>query len=149
MRGHASRIARGVEILYFSLDDSHPVLRKHLDDGGRAVYLHQRSVVLASEGEERRLLDERAMPVSMNGVARLISEGALSASPQPGRLHCKLDAHEAIRFALRMCSPGDVLIFGCGSSLSELIEAIRPDMPLLAEKITADIAYDGVPCCIK
>lgn len=138
-----------MEILYFSLDDSHPVLRKHLDDGGRAVYLHQRSVVLASEGEERRLLDERAMPVSMNGVARLISEGALSASPQPGRLHCKLDAHEAIRFALRMCSPGDVLIFGCGSSLSELIEAIRPDMPLLAEKITADIAYDGVPCCIK
>jgi hypothetical protein len=33
-----------------------------------------------------------------------------------------------------------VLIFGCGSSLSELIEAIRPDMPQLAEKITADIS---------
>ncbi|ATQ79135.1 cyanophycin synthetase [Massilia violaceinigra] len=259
----ASRIAPSVEILYFSLDDSHPVLRKHLADGGRAVYLHQRSVVLANGGEEQRLLDERAMPVSMNGVARynvanalaaaaalaaagfdnstivaglssfvsdgknnplrsnvfdiggvqvvvdfahncaaygalsemargmaagqivgvvsapgdrrdqdlreigqvcaagfdtvvvyesesrgrpegetarLISEGAQSASPEPGRLHCKLDAHEAIRFALRMCSPGDMLIFGCGSSLSELIEAIRPDMPLLAEKITADIA---------
>ncbi|MDQ1924818.1 cyanophycin synthetase [Massilia pseudoviolaceinigra] len=259
----ASRLAPGVEILYFSLDDSHPVLRKHLAGGGRAVYLHQRSVVLANGGEEQRLMDERAMPVSMNGVARynvanalaaaaalvaagfdnntivaglssfvsdgknnplrsnvfdiggvqvvvdfahncaaygalsemargmaagqivgvvsapgdrrdqdlrdigqvcaagfdtvvvyesesrgrpegetarLISEGALSASPEPGRLHCKLDAHEAIRFALRMCSPGDMLIFGCGSSLSELIEAIRPDMPLLAEKITADIA---------
>ncbi|QPI53359.1 cyanophycin synthetase [Massilia antarctica] len=259
----AGRMAPGVEILYFSLDDSHPVLRQHLAGGGRAVYLRQRNVVLAHGRHEQRLLDERAMPVSMNGVARynvanalaasaalvaagfhteaivaglstfvsdgknnplrsnvfdiggvqvvvdfahncaaygalsemargmaagqivgvvsapgdrrdqdlrdigqvcaagfdtvvvyesesrgrpagetarLIAEGARSASPEPGRLHCQLDAHEAIRFALRMCSPGDVLIFGCGSSLSELIEAIRPDMPLLAEKITADIA---------
>ncbi|HEX8609910.1 MAG TPA: cyanophycin synthetase [Telluria sp.] len=259
----ARRVAPGVEILYFSLDASHPVLLRHLAEGGRAVFLHGRSVVLASGEIRQRLLDERAMPVSLNGVARynvanalaaaaalaaagfgneaivaglssfvsdgknnplrsnvfdiggvqvvvdfahnsaaygalsemargmaagqivgvvsapgdrrdrdlreigqvcaagfdtvvvyesesrgrpagetarLISEGAASASPEPGRLHCRLDAHEAIRFALRMCSPGDVLIFGCGSSLSELIEAIRPDMPQLAEKITADIA---------
>ncbi|WP_308624814.1 cyanophycin synthetase [Massilia rubra] len=259
----ASRIAPGVEILYFSLDASHPVLLAHLAGGGRAVFLHERGVVLASGASRQRLLDERAMPVSMNGVARynvanalaaaaalaaagfandsivaglssfvsdgknnplrsnlfdiggvqvvvdfahncaaygalsemargmaagqivgvvsapgdrrdgdlrqigqvcaagfdtvvvyesesrgrpagetarLICEGAASASPEAGRLHCRLDAHEAIRFALRMCSPGDVLIFGCGSSLSELIEAIRPDMPQLAEKITADIA---------
>ncbi|NHZ39379.1 cyanophycin synthetase [Massilia sp. CCM 8693] len=261
----ARRLAPGVEILYFSLDAGHPVLRQHLADGGRAVFLRQRCVVLASGGAEQRLLDERAMPVSMNGVARynvanalaaaaalaaagfgndaivaglssfvsdgknnplrsnvfdiggvqvvvdfahncaaygalsemargmaagqivgvvsapgdrrdrdlreigqvcaagfdtvvvyesesrgrpagetarLISEGAASASPEPGRLHCRLDAHEAIRFALRMCSPGDVLIFGCGSSLSELIEAIRPDMPQLAQKISAELALD-------
>jgi len=53
-------------------------------------------------------------------------------------LHCKLDVHRAIRFGLAMCHPGDVLVFGCASSLSELIEAIRPDMPEIAERIAAD-----------
>ena len=37
-----------------------------------------------------------------------------------------------------MCEAGDVMVFGCVSSLSELIEAIRPDMPEIAERIAAE-----------
>jgi cyanophycin synthetase len=73
-------------------------------------------------------------------TAHLIVEGAKSGSSEPGLLHIQLDVHQAIRFGLRMCKPGDVLVFGCGSSLSELVEAIRPDMPLVAEKIMEEVA---------
>jgi cyanophycin synthetase len=77
-------------------------------------------------------------------TARLIAEGAGSGSSEPDklhmRLHSQLDVHQAIRLGLRMCEPGDVLVFGCGSSLSELVEAIRPDLPLLAQKITEEVA---------
>lgn len=45
---------------------------------------------------------------------------ARGALPQAERLHCRRD----------------VLVFGCGSSLSELIEAIHPELPRVAEKIT-------------
>jgi cyanophycin synthetase len=259
----ASRLAPGVEVLYFAMDCDHPVLLRHLELGGRAVYLQERMLVVAGGGKHETLLDERAMPVSIGGLARYnvanalaaacallaagfdhqaiaaglqtfvsdgkhnplrsnvfdiegvkvvvdfahncaaygalsemargmtagqivgvvsapgdrrdadlreigtvcaagfdtvvvyesesrgraqgetaghIVDGARAASPEPGRLHCKLDVHEAIRLGLKLCKSGDVLVFGCGSSLSELIEAIRPEMPRLAEKITAEVA---------
>ena len=34
--------------------------------------------------------------------------------------------------------PGDVLVFGCGSSLSELIEAVRPESPEIAERLIVE-----------
>jgi cyanophycin synthetase len=33
-----------------------------------------------------------------------------------------------------------VLVFGCGSSISELTEAIRPNAPQVAERIEAALA---------
>jgi len=71
-------------------------------------------------------------------TARLLTQGAREGGALHGRLHCKLDVHRAIRFGLAMCEPGDVMVFGCASSLSELIEAIRPDMPEIAERIAAE-----------
>ncbi|KAB8044255.1 Mur ligase family protein [Janthinobacterium aquaticum] len=71
-------------------------------------------------------------------TARLLAQGAREGGALHGRLHCKLDVHRAIRFGLAMCEPGDVMVFGCASSLSELIEAIRPDMPEIAERIAAE-----------
>jgi cyanophycin synthetase len=259
----ASRVADGVEVVYFSMDSQNPVLLEHLAQGGRAVYLQDRMLVLAWDGQHQALLDEREMPVSIDGLARynvanalaasaalaaagfdraaivaglrsfvsdgktnplrsnvfdiegikvvvdfahnraaygalaemargmaagqivgvvsapgdrrdqdlrdigavcaagfdsvvvyesenrgrpegatahLIVEGAKSGSSEPGLLHMQRDVHQAIRFGLRMCKPGDVLVFGCGSSLSELVEAIRPDMPLVAEKIMEEVA---------
>ena len=259
----ARRLAPGVEVLYFAMDCDCPVLVRHLAQGGRAVYLQERMLVVAGGGGHEALLDERAMPVSIDGLARynvanalaaaaallaagfgngaiaaglrtfvsdgksnplrsnvfdiegvkvvvdfahncaaygalsemargmaagqivgvvsapgdrrdgdlrdigkvcaagfdtvvvyesesrgraegetagLIEEGARSASPQEGRLHCRLDVHEAIRHGPSLCKPGDVLVFGCGSSLSELIEAIRPGLPQVAEKIAEEVA---------
>jgi cyanophycin synthetase len=259
----ASRLSEGVEVVYFSMDAENPVLVEHLENGGRAVYLADRLLVLAHRGHHQPLLDERDMPASVGGLARfnvanalaasaalaasgfdraaivaglssfvsdgkhnplrcnvfdiegvkvvvdfahnraaygalaemargmtarqivgvvsapgdrrdqdlrdigavcaagfdsvivyesesrgrpagetarLIAEGAGGGASESSKLYSQLDVHHAIRLGLRMCKPGDVLVFGCGSSLSELVEAIRPDLPLLAEKITEETA---------
>jgi cyanophycin synthetase len=73
-------------------------------------------------------------------TARLLTAGARNADAHHGRLHCKLDVRRAIRFALGMCQPGDVMVLGCGSSMSELIDALRPDLPAVAERIATEIA---------
>ena len=71
-------------------------------------------------------------------TAALIMAGARSAGIAEEQLYCRLDVHEAIRFGLSLCRPGDVLVFGCGSSLSELIEAVRPQSPEIAARLTVE-----------
>ncbi|WP_305823134.1 cyanophycin synthetase [Massilia brevitalea] len=250
-----------VEVLYFALDADNPVLLRHLESGGRGVYLQDNTVVLATDARHEALVDVRQMPVSLNGCARynianaLAATAALAASgfgnPEivagmrsfvsdskhnplrsnlfdvdgvtvivdyahncaayaalaetaramtPGRvvgvvaapgdrrdadlvdigrtcaagfdelvvyetenrgraagsvadllvqgarlgriagdhLLCELDVHKAIRAGLALCQPGDVLVFGCGSSISELTEALRPTKPEIARRIEAE-----------
>ncbi|NGZ86243.1 cyanophycin synthetase [Duganella aceris] len=257
----AAQLRSGVELLYFSLDAENPELLRHLEQGGRAVYLQDSMAILADGERHQMLLDVRRMPVTLSGAARynvanalaaaaaltaagftpeqvvqglasfvsdgrsnplrsnifdvngikvvvdfahngaaymalsemargmtagkvvgvvsvpgdrrdedlvqigkvcaagfddlviyesenrgraqgetarLLTNGARSADVDTGRLHCKLDVHRAIRFGLGMCKPGDVLVFGCGSSMSELIEALRPEMPAIAERIASE-----------
>jgi cyanophycin synthetase len=259
----AAQLRTGVELLYFSLDAENPELLRHLEQGGRAVYLQDHMAILADSERHQLLLDARRMPVTLRGharynianalaaaaaltasgftpeqvteglasfvsdgrsnplrsnifdingvkvivdfahngaayaalaemargmaggkvvgvvsvpgdrrdedlhqigkicaagfdalviyesenrgrdqgeTARLLTSGARSAGVDTARLHCKLDVHRAIRFGLGMCRPGDVLVFGCGSSMSELIEAIRPEMPAIAERIATETA---------
>jgi cyanophycin synthetase len=254
----ASSLADGVEVLYFSLDADNPVLLRHLENGGRAVYLEDNTMVLANDARHEALLDVRSMPVTLKGAARyniansLAAAAALAASGfendeiadglrsfvsdwknnplrsnvfdvdgvtvifdyahntaayaalaetaramTPGRLvgvvaapgdrrdadlvdigatcasgfdelviyetenrgraagsvaarllegvrlakfeedHLQviLDVHEAIRAGLARCDKGDVLVFGCGSDISELLEAIRPTSPEAARRI--------------
>lgn len=73
---------------------------------------------------------------ALGDTARLLTCGVRSAKAK-GRLHCKLDAQRAIRFGLGMCKPGDVLVCGCGASLQTLIEALRPAMPAVAQRLAA------------
>jgi cyanophycin synthetase len=254
----ASSLADGVEVLYFSLDADNPVLLRHLENGGRAVYLEDNQIVLANDTRHEALLDVRSMPVTLKGAARyniansLAAAAALAASGfendeiadglrsfvsdwkhnplrsnvfdvdgvtvifdyahnsaayaalaetaramTPGRLvgvvaapgdrrdadlvdvgatcasgfdelviyetenrgraagsvaarlvegvrlakfeedHLQviLGVHEAIRAGLARCDKGDVLVFGCGSDISELLEAIRPTSPEAAKRI--------------
>jgi cyanophycin synthetase len=70
-------------------------------------------------------------------TAALLVQGAQLASKAPDQLQLELDVHRAIRCGLALCEKGDVLVFGCGSSLSELTEAIRPASPEVAERIEA------------
>jgi cyanophycin synthetase len=256
----ASAIDAQVEVLYFSLDPENPVLLRHLEKGGRAVYLQDNSIVLANGARHQALLNVRSMPVTLKGAARyniansLAAAAALSASGfgneeiidglrtfvsdwkhnplrsnvfdvdgvtvifdyahnaaayaalaetaramTPGRLvgvvatpgdrrdtdlidigetcaagfdelviyetenrgraagdvarlllqgacrgkfeadhlQVELDVHKAIRAGLSRCEPGDVLVFGCGSSLNELTDAIRPTSPATASRIEA------------
>ncbi|MCC2955506.1 cyanophycin synthetase [Massilia sp. IC2-477] len=257
----AESLRDGVEIIYFSLDADNPVLLRHLENGGRAVYLQDHTLVLANGARHEALLDARDMPVSLGGAARfnianaLAAAGALTAhgfgneeiadglrsfvsdakhnpirsnlfdvdgvavivdyahncaayaalaesarAMSAGRLvgvvaapgdrrdadlidigrtcaagfddlvvfetenrgrasgetasllvrgarlgrladdslSVVLDSREAIRHGLSLCKPGDVLVFGCGSTLSELTDAIRPDKPELARRIEAE-----------
>ena len=257
----AQDLAADVEVLYFALDADNPVLLRHLEAGGRGVYLQDNTVVLATGARHEALVDVRQMPVSLNGCARynianaLAATAALAASGfgnaeivagmrsfvsdskhnplrsnlfdvdgvtvivdyahncaayaalaetaramTPGRvvgvvaapgdrrdadlvdigrtcaagfdelvvyetenrgraagsvadllvqgarlgriasdgLQCELDVHKAIRAGLAMCQPGDVMVFGCGSSISELTEALRPTKPEIAQRIAAE-----------
>ncbi|MFC0251830.1 cyanophycin synthetase [Massilia consociata] len=257
----ADELRDGVEILYFSLDADNPVLLRHLENGGRAVYLQDSTLVLANGARHEALLDAREMPVSLGGAARynianaLAAAAALTASgfgnaeiadglrtfvsdskhnplrsnvfdvegvtvivdyahncaayaaladsaramtagrvvgvvAAPGdrrdadlidigrtcaagfdelviyetenrgradgetssllvrgarlgkvaddALSVVLESREAIRHGLSLCQPGDVLVFGCGSSISELTEALRPTKPELARRIEAE-----------
>jgi cyanophycin synthetase len=256
----ASGLRDAVEIVYFALDADNPILLRHLENGGRAVYLEDNLAVLANGTRHDALLDVRTMPCTMQGAARyniangLAAAAALAATGfgnaeiaaglrtfvsdwkhnplrsnvfdvdgvtlifdyahntaayaalaetaralTPGRLvgviaspgdrrdadlvaigetcaagfdelvvyetenrgrapgdvaallvqgaglgkfeldHLQvvLDVHEAIRAGLARCEPGDVLVFGCGSSITELTEAIRPTSPATASRIEA------------
>jgi cyanophycin synthetase len=257
----ADKLEPGVDVLYFSLDADNPILLRHLEKGGRAVYLQDNSIVLANGTRHEALLDVRTMPVTLKGAARyniansLAAAAALAATGfgnleiidglrtfvsdwkhnplrsnvfdvdgvtvivdyahnsaayaalaetaramTPGRLvgvvaapgdrrdadlvdigetcaagfdelvvyetenrgraagevsqlllqgvhlakfetdhlQVELDVHEAIRAGLARCEPGDVLVFGCGSSITELTEAIRPVSPVTASRIAAE-----------
>ena len=257
----AAKLEPGVEVLYFALDADNPVLLRHLENGGRAVYLQDNSIVLANSARHEALLDVRSMPVTLKGAARyniansLAAAAALSATGfgnleiidglrtfvsdwkhnplrsnvfdvdgvtvivdyahnaaayaalaetaramTPGRLvgvvaapgdrrdgdlveigetcasgfdelvvyetenrgraagevsallvqgvrlakfeedhlQVELHVHQAIRAGLARCEPGDVLVFGCGSSISELLDAIRPTSPGAASRIEAE-----------
>jgi cyanophycin synthetase len=259
----ASSLADQVEVLYFSLDADNPVLLRHLDNGGRAVYFADNAIVLANGARHEAIADVRQMPVTLNGAARyniansLAAAAALAASGfgnaeiadglrsfvsdwknnplrsnlfdvdgvtvivdyahnsaayaalaetaramTPGRLvgvvaapgdrrdadlaaigatcaagfdelvvyesenrgraagtvaaklvegirmakfeedhlQVELDVHEAIRAGLARCDKGDVLLFGCGSDISELLEAIRPTSPEVAKRIETEAA---------
>jgi len=259
----AASLADGVEVLYFSLDADNPVLLRHLDNGGRAVYLEDNAIVLADGTRHQAIADVRQLPVTLKGAARyniansLAAAAALVASGfgnaeiedglrsfvsdwknnplrsnlfdvdgvtvivdyahnsaayaalaetaramTPGRLvgvvaapgdrrdadlvdigatcaagfdelvvyetenrgresgsvaaklvegirlakfeedhlRVELDVHEAIRAGLARCEKGDVLLFGCGSDISELLEAIRPTSPEVAKRIETEAA---------
>lgn len=70
-------------------------------------------------------------------TAALLMQGAREARIEHGRLACEPQVHKAIRLGLSRCRPGDVMVFGCGSSLSELAEAIGPGEREMAERIGA------------
>jgi cyanophycin synthetase len=71
-------------------------------------------------------------------VATLLVQGARLGKFELDHLQVELDVHEAIRAGLKRCVPGDVLVFGCGSALTELTEAIRPTSPATASRIEAE-----------
>jgi len=80
---HCVAMAAGladVEILYFALDADNPVLLRHLEKGGRAVYLQDNSIVLANGARHEALLNVRSMPVTMRGAARYNIANSLAAA---------------------------------------------------------------------
>jgi len=56
--------------------------------------------------------------------ARAILEGASRCRGGHPQRHCKLDVRHALRFALSLCHPGDIVVFAC-ASLDTLIDAMQ------------------------
>jgi len=73
-------------------------------------------------------------------VSAKLVEGIRLAKFEEDHLRVELDVHEAIRAGLARCDKGDVLVFGCGSDISELLEAIRPTSPEVAKRIETEAA---------
>jgi cyanophycin synthetase len=75
--------------------------------------------------------------------ASLMLAGAGAGAKGAHLVHSRLDGHEALRFGLSLCQPGDVLVFACGSSLREVVEALRDSDPASARKIAEQAALAG------
>jgi cyanophycin synthetase len=88
--------------------------------------------------DELVVYESEARGRSDGEVAALLVKGAHAGHIASDQLLVEPDVHRAIRRGLAQCSKGDVLVFGCGSSLSELTEALRPIRPELAERIEAE-----------
>ncbi|HEY5800753.1 MAG TPA: Mur ligase family protein [Burkholderiaceae bacterium] len=72
-------------------------------------------------------------------TASLLREGAQGAI-EAALLHTEYDSRDAIRRGLSLCKPGDVLVFGCSSSISELADALGIDSADQLESVTAELA---------
>jgi cyanophycin synthetase len=51
----------------------------------------------------------------------------------------EIDPAQALRMGLSQCREGDVLVYACGSSVSELVDALRPVDPINAARIDATL----------
>ena len=61
---------------------------------------------------------------ALGSSARAILEGARQCEAAHPQRHCKLDVHHALRFALSLCRPGDIVVFAC-TSLEMLRDALH------------------------
>lgn len=97
------RMANKLEnrIIWFGLDPEHLFLHQHLKSGGDAAYLKDGWLVLAYEGQTRKVVPAKDIPITFGGVARYNISNALGAV-----LLCKVlgAADEAIASGLKAFS---------------------------------------------
>ena len=74
---------------------------------------------------------------AVGGTADLIMQGAENVVGPSDTLHREIEVDKAIRLGLSLCSPGDVLVFACGTSIQTFIDALRVDDPDSAARIEA------------
>jgi UDP-N-acetylmuramyl tripeptide synthase len=67
------------EIAWFGLDTVNPVLKKHLEAHGKAAYLADGWLILASGGNTRKIVRVEAIPITFGGTARYNIRNALGA----------------------------------------------------------------------
>ena len=67
------------KIVWFSVDASHPVLKKHLEKQGQAAFLSDGWLVLAQGSKVRKIVRAEDVPITFGGVARYNIRNALGA----------------------------------------------------------------------
>ena len=86
------RVRPGVEIVYFSLEADNPILLRHLDRQGRAVYVQDNAVIVADGTRRAELMRVEAMPCALNGIARYNIANAIAAAA--GLMAAGFDFHQ-------------------------------------------------------
>jgi UDP-N-acetylmuramyl tripeptide synthase len=76
----ARRVHPDVEIVYFAMEADNPVLLRHLEEGGRAVYFQDNAIVVADATYHQELLRVEAMPIAFGGRARYNIANGLAAT---------------------------------------------------------------------
>jgi cyanophycin synthetase len=76
----ARRVHPDVEVVYFSMEPDNPILLRHLEEGGRAVYFQDKSIVVADATYHQELLRVEAMPIAFEGRARYNIANGLAAA---------------------------------------------------------------------
>jgi cyanophycin synthetase len=67
------------KIIWVGLDATGLVLKKHLESQGSAAYLEDGWLMLAENGQSRKIVDVSAVPITFGGVARYNISNALGA----------------------------------------------------------------------
>lgn len=67
------------KIIWFGVDASHPVLKKHLEQQGQAAFLSDGWLVLAQGCHARKVVRAEDIPITFGGVARYNIRNALGA----------------------------------------------------------------------
>jgi cyanophycin synthetase len=67
------------QLVYFSLSDNHLLIRKHLDNGGTALFVKDGWLVEATGRDEQPVVAVSAIPVTMSGTAHFQVANALAA----------------------------------------------------------------------
>ncbi|MGE5450691.1 MAG: cyanophycin synthetase [Acidobacteriota bacterium] len=68
------------EVIYFGRDLASPVVREHIDAGGRAVIYHQQALTVVTRAHTWRLVDARELPCTMLGMAEHNIDNMLAAA---------------------------------------------------------------------
>jgi cyanophycin synthetase len=76
----ARRVHPDVEVVYFSMEPDNPILLRHLEEGGRAVYFQDNAIVVADAAYHQELLRVEAMPIAFEGRARYNIANGLAAA---------------------------------------------------------------------
>ena len=76
----ARRVHPDVEVVYFSMEADNPILLRHLEEGGRAVYLQDNAIVVADATYHQELQRVEAMPIAFQGRARYNIANGLAAA---------------------------------------------------------------------
>ena len=76
----AARLAPGTELIYFSLEARNRVMRGHVENGGRAVYLDGDDIVTARGSRSKVLMPAADVPCTLGGRARYNIANCLAAA---------------------------------------------------------------------
>ncbi|AEJ38399.1 cyanophycin synthetase [Sulfobacillus acidophilus TPY] len=68
------------QTVLFSTKSDNPLVARHVETGGRAVYVKRGYLVYAAGGRETRLIGTRALPASLGGVATINIANAAAAA---------------------------------------------------------------------